>query len=75
MDHKLDIHNTSTKVWIVLLSALLARNLHSFVQTLEAKSQLTNKMDMNCITGGVTNSRMLDGKADGCSQWFLSRLA
>ena len=23
---------------------------------------------------GVSNSRMLDGKVDGCSQWFLSRL-
>ena len=57
--HKLDIYNTSTKVWIVLLSALLARNLHSFVQTLQAKNNLTNEIDIKCITWGVTNSRML----------------
>ena len=54
---------------------LLARNLHSFVQTLQAKNQLSNEIDIKCITWGVTNSRTLDGKADGCSPWFLSRLA
>ena len=60
---------------IVLLSALLVRNLHSFVQTLQAKNKLTNEIDIKCITWGMTNLRMLDGKADGCSQWFLSHLA
>ena len=49
--------------------------VHSFVQTLQAKNKLTNEFDIKCITWGVTNSPMLDGKADGCSQWFLSRLA
>ena len=34
-----------------------------------------NETDIKCITWGVTNSRMLNGKADGYSQWFLSRLA
>ena len=62
-------------MYIVLLSALLARNLHSFVQTLQVKNKLTNEIDIKCIMWGVTNSRMLDGKADGCSQWFISRLA
>jgi len=52
-----------------ILPALLVRNLHSFVQTLQIE------IDIKCIMWGVTNSRMLDGKADGCSQWFLSRLA
>ena len=33
------------------------------------------EIDIKCIAWGVTNSRMLEGKADGCSQWFLSRLA
>ena len=32
------------------------------------------KTDIKCITWGVVNLCMLDGKADGCSQWFLSRL-
>ena len=62
-------------MYIILLSELLARNLHSFVQTLEVKNKLTNEIDIKCIMWGVTNSRMLDGKADGCSQWFISRLA
>ena len=57
------------------MSAFLARNLHSFVQTLQAKNKLTNEIDLKCITWGVTNSGMLGGKADGCPQWFLSRLA
>ena len=59
VDHKLDIDNTSTNVWIVLLSAPLVRNLHSFVQTLQAKNNLTNEIDIKCIGWGVTNSRML----------------
>ena len=59
VDHKLGIYNTSTKVWIVLLSALLVRNLHSFVQTLQAKNNLTNEIDIKCIMWGVTNSRMI----------------
>ena len=37
LGHKLDINNTLTKVWIVLLSVLLARNLHSFVLTSSGK--------------------------------------
>ena len=53
----------------------LERNLHCFVETLQAKNKLTNEIDIKCIKWGVTNSRMLDGKADGCSQWFLSILA
>ena len=53
----------------------LERNLHCFVETLQAKNKLTNEIDIKCIKWGVTNSRMLDGKADGCSLWFLSRLA
>ena len=64
---KKDIYNALTKVWIVLLSAVLVRNLHSFVQTLRAKNKLINEIDIKCITRGVTKSRMLDGKADGCS--------
>ena len=31
VDYKLDIYNTLTKVWNILLSVLLVRNLHSFV--------------------------------------------
>ena len=65
---------TKTKVWVVLLSALLGRNLHSSVQTLQEKNKLTNEIDINCIMWGVTNSHMLDGKVEGCLQWFLSRL-
>ena len=34
-----------------------------------------NEIDVKCIMCGVSNSCMLDGKADGCSQWFLPRLA
>ena len=37
------------------------------------KGLSTNENDIKWITRGVTKSRMLDGKADGCSQWFLSR--
>ena len=48
------------------VSAVLARNLCSFVQTLQAKNKLTNEIDIKCITWGMTNLRMLDGKADGC---------
>ena len=36
---------------------------------------VTNAIDIKCITWGVTNSRMLDEKSDGCWQWFLSHLA
>ena len=34
----------------------------------------TNEHSVKCITWGVTSSRMLDGKADGRSQWFLSHI-
>ena len=34
----------------------------------------TDETDIKCITWSVTNSHMLDGKADSCSQWFLSHL-
>ena len=69
------IHYSSTQVWIILLSVLLARNLRSFVKILQAKNKLTNEIDIKCITWGITNLRVLDGKADGCSQWFHSCLA
>ena len=68
------IYHTSRKVWFVLLSALLARNLHSFI-LVKKNLKLTNEIGIKCITWAVTNSHMLDGKADGFSQWFLSRLA
>ena len=32
-----------------------------------------NGTDVKCIVCGVANSRMLDGKADGCSHSFLWR--
>ena len=35
------------------VSAVLARNLHSFVQTLQAKNKLTNEIDIKCFTWGA----------------------
>ena len=37
--------------------------------------KLTNEIDIKCVMWGAMNSCILDGKADGCLQWFLSRLA
>ena len=56
------MYNTLTKVhvWIVLLSALL--------------EELTNEIDIKCITWGLMNLCMLDGKTGSCSQWFLPHL-
>ena len=36
--------------------------------------KLTNEIDIKCVMWGAMNSCILDGKADGCLQWFLSRL-
>ena len=40
-------------------------------ETFPAKLLFTNELGIKCITWGVTSSRMLDRKADGCFQWFL----
>ena len=45
------------------MSALLARNLHSFVQTLQAINKLTNEINIKCITWGIAKSDMLDWKS------------
>ena len=55
--------------------ALFAINLHSFDRRCTNISGEQMELTANASRGGVTNSLMLDGKADGCSQMLLSRSA